>query len=67
MKRKVPKMTTDEEAEAFLQQDLSDLDFAQFKSVQIDQAIESIRSVRKRTGKITVGELLSARHEGHKY
>lgn len=31
MKRKVPIMTTDEEAEAFLGQDLSDLDFAQFK------------------------------------
>ena len=30
MKRKVPKMTTDEEAEAFLKQDLSDLDFSQF-------------------------------------
>ena len=26
MKRKVPKMTTDDEEEAFLQQDLSDLD-----------------------------------------
>ncbi len=31
MKRKVPRMTTDEEAEAFLAQDLSDLDFSQFK------------------------------------
>ena len=29
--RKVPTMTTDEEAEAFLAQDLSDLDFAKFK------------------------------------
>lgn len=29
--RKVPHMTTDAEAEAFLDQDLSDLDFAQFK------------------------------------
>lgn len=29
--RKVPKMTTDEEAEAFLMQDLSDLDLSQFK------------------------------------
>jgi predicted DNA binding CopG/RHH family protein len=29
----VPKMTTDEEAEAFLDQDLSDLDFSQFKKV----------------------------------
>jgi hypothetical protein len=30
-KRKVPVMTSDEEAEAFLDQDLSDLDYAQFK------------------------------------
>lgn len=30
---KVPVMTTDEEAEAFLEQDLSDLDFTQFKKV----------------------------------
>ena len=28
---KVPVMTTDEEAEAFLEQDLSDLDYSQFK------------------------------------
>ena len=33
MKRKVPRFKTDEEAEAFLEQDLSDLDFSQFKSV----------------------------------
>ena len=36
MKRKVPRMTTDEEAEAFLEQDLSDLDFAQFKLVRFE-------------------------------
>jgi predicted DNA binding CopG/RHH family protein len=29
--RKVPKLKTDEEAEAFLMQDLSDLDLSQFK------------------------------------
>jgi uncharacterized DUF497 family protein len=33
MKRQVPRMTTDEEAEAFLEDDLSDLDFGQFKPV----------------------------------
>ena len=27
----IPDMTTDEEAEAFLEQDLSDLDFTQFR------------------------------------
>jgi hypothetical protein len=33
MKRQVPKLRTDEEAEAFLDSDLSDLDFEQFKPV----------------------------------
>jgi hypothetical protein len=32
MKRRVPRLTTDEEAETFLETDLSDLDFSQFKS-----------------------------------
>jgi predicted DNA binding CopG/RHH family protein len=36
MKRKVPVMTTDEEAEAFLAQDLSDLDFSQFKPMRFE-------------------------------
>ncbi len=34
MKRQVPTMTTDEEVEAFLESDLSDIDFAQFKTVR---------------------------------
>lgn len=36
MKKKVPRMTTDEEAEAFLAQDLSGLDFSQFKPVKFE-------------------------------
>jgi predicted DNA binding CopG/RHH family protein len=36
MKRKVPRFKTDEEAEAFLEQDLSDLDFAQFKPIRFE-------------------------------
>ena len=36
MSCKIPKMTTDEEAEAFLDQDLSDLDFSQFKPVRFE-------------------------------
>lgn len=36
MPRKVPRLRTDEEAEAFLDQDLSDLDFAQFKPLQFE-------------------------------
>ena len=34
---------------------------------EVDKAIESIKALRKRTGKITLDELLSERHEGHKY
>jgi predicted DNA binding CopG/RHH family protein len=36
MKKKVPKMKTDKEAEDFLDRDLSDLDFSQFKPVQFE-------------------------------
>jgi predicted DNA binding CopG/RHH family protein len=36
MKKKVPKMKTDKEAEDFLDRDLSDLDFPQFKLVQFE-------------------------------
>ena len=36
MARKVPSLRTDEEAEAFLAQDLSDLDFDQFKPMQFE-------------------------------
>jgi antitoxin (DNA-binding transcriptional repressor) of toxin-antitoxin stability system len=34
---------------------------------EIDKAIASIKSLRRRTGKITVAELLEARHAGHRY
>ena len=46
MKRQVPSMTTDEEAEAFLDQDLSDLDFAQFKPVQFRFTEKLTRSLK---------------------
>jgi predicted DNA binding CopG/RHH family protein len=36
MIKRVPRMTTDEEAARFLDQDLSDLDFSQFKPVQFE-------------------------------
>jgi predicted DNA binding CopG/RHH family protein len=36
MKVKVPHMTTDAEAEAFLDQDLSGLDFTQFKPARFE-------------------------------
>ncbi len=36
MKKKVPKLKTDREAEEFLAQDLSDLDFSQFKPTRFE-------------------------------
>jgi predicted DNA binding CopG/RHH family protein len=43
MKRTVPRMTTDEEADAFLEQDLSDLDFSQFKPVRFEFQAKAAR------------------------
>jgi prevent-host-death family protein len=34
---------------------------------EIDNAIETIKSVQKKVGSISLDELLSARHEGHRY
>lgn len=42
-KRKVPRMTTDQEAEAFLEQDLSGLDFSQFKPVGFEFETKAAR------------------------
>jgi len=42
-KRKVPELLTDEAAEAFLEQDLSDLDFSQFKPVRFEFAKKAAR------------------------
>jgi predicted DNA binding CopG/RHH family protein len=36
MKKKVPRLKTDKAAEAFLAQDLSDLDFSQFKPARFE-------------------------------
>lgn len=36
MKTKVPRLKTDEQAEAFLAQDLSKLDFSQFKTARFE-------------------------------
>ena len=36
MKKKVPRLKTDKEAEAFLAQDLSSLDFSQFKLARFE-------------------------------
>jgi prevent-host-death family protein len=40
---------------------------AQHRQAEIDQAIASLGELRQRVGKIRVAELLSARHEGHRY
>lgn len=42
-KRSVPKMTTDEEAEDFLDQDLSDLDFASFSPLDWERMPKTAR------------------------
>lgn len=34
---------------------------------EIDQAVDDIRALRKRIGKLSLEEILSARHEGHRY
>jgi antitoxin (DNA-binding transcriptional repressor) of toxin-antitoxin stability system len=34
---------------------------------EVDKAIGRVKALRRRIGKITLDELLSARHEGHKY
>jgi predicted DNA binding CopG/RHH family protein len=41
--RKVPVMTTDEEAEALLEQDLMDLDFAEFRPLSFETERKTAR------------------------
>jgi predicted DNA binding CopG/RHH family protein len=40
MKRKVPRLKSDAAVDAFLNQDLSDLDFSQFHSTRFDGRVE---------------------------
>jgi len=73
MKRQVPKMTTDEEAEALLESDLSDLDFGQFKSTRFGFAGDPAKS-KRRTRKVggaqsvagSAGALDPIHSKGHK-
>ena len=69
MKRRVPKLTTDEEAEAFLDSDLSDLDFSQFKSGRVrfeegsaskPKIVSGMNAVRERAMERLRGLLLDA-------
>jgi prevent-host-death family protein len=34
---------------------------------EIDKAVDGIKAIRKRTGKTSLEDLLSGRHEGHRY
>ena len=40
---------------------------AQRRQKEIDDAVEGLRALGLRTGKISSRELLASRHEGHKY
>ena len=40
---------------------------ASVRQKEVDAAIAGIKALRKRSRKITLDELLSSRHEGHKY
>jgi prevent-host-death family protein len=37
------------------------------RQAEVDRAVDGIKALRRRTGKITVAELLSARDEGRRY
>lgn len=40
---------------------------ADSRQAEVDRALDEIKELRKRTRKISLEELLSSRHEGHKY
>ena len=37
------------------------------RQAELDKAIDGIMALRERTGKMTLQQLLEARHEGHRY
>ena len=37
------------------------------RQAEVDKALEAIQALRKRTKKISLNDILSSRHEGHKY
>jgi prevent-host-death family protein len=37
------------------------------RQAEVNEALEAIKALRKRTKKISLKEILSSRHEGHKY
>jgi predicted DNA binding CopG/RHH family protein len=46
MNKRIPEMTSDDQAEAFLDQDLSDIDFSQFKPIRFE--------FQPKTGRVTM-------------
>jgi predicted DNA binding CopG/RHH family protein len=68
MKRKVPRFKTDEEAEAFLEQDLSDLDFSQFKPARLFEFQPKQKTVNLRISEALLDAVrANAKREGVPY
>ncbi len=65
--RKVPVLRTDEEAEAFLDQDLSDLDFSQFKPVKFEFAAKDERINMRLPSSLLVAVKAKAKAAGMPY
>jgi predicted DNA binding CopG/RHH family protein len=65
--RKVPILRTDEEAEAFLEQDLSDLDFSQFKPVKFEFAAKDERINMRLPSSLLTAVKKKAKAEGLPY
>jgi predicted DNA binding CopG/RHH family protein len=65
--KKVPVMTTDAEAEAFLDQDLSDLDFSQFKPVKFEFAAKDERINMRLPSSLLVAVKAKAKEAGIPY
>lgn len=66
-KRKIPRMTTDKDVEDFLAQDLSDLDFSQFKAARFEFNIKDAQ-INMRVPKPLLDKLKSrARARGIPY
>ncbi len=63
----VPPMTTDAEAEAFLDQNLSDLDFAQFKAMSWEVEPKSARINMRLPEKLMQALKLRAQERGIPY
>ena len=67
MTKQVPRLTSDSEAEAFLDQDLSGLDFGQFKPVQFEFEAKSERVNMRLPASLLAAVKASAAHEGIPY